>query len=694
MKFRNMSACLALALAVMLALPLFVSCTGTEPAQQKKTPVLSDVTPGVVSGNVKITSKDDLSGSVTVISSTGHNATIRGGGARVADGVIEITQSGIYWLSGTWNGSVRVAPEPDADGDLAVRGSVELVLGGFSATAADGPALIIEKASVAVLTLADGTDNILADAENYSAAAKADGCDAVLFAKCDLILRGTGKLTVTGHSDSGIKCKDLLTVEGGTYEVSAPANGITGRDAVLIGGGDFTVTAGSDALQATEELDKKLGYVAVYGGTFKISAGDEAIAAKTDVLISGGSFDLTAGGSGISAGIGITFSAGTISRLESGNDGLKAKLGEVRLGGGSVTVTAKGDAIDAVGCTVSGGTVSLTSTAKHGINSSGDVAVTGGTLRVTTTGKTYKTSEQARVGRPGSSWGTGSSARAGYDMTDSGLYKINEKGIKAAGDVRFSGGTVVLETTGHAVSADGDVTLQGEADVTIDAWCEGCNSKAVSAAGDITVAGGTLRVERSHNGLDGRNVTLSGGSVTIRATNDGIHAEGASGTTSGPSSGGLNLVTVSGGTAVVDAGGDGIDSKGSIVLSGGAVTLSSASDTAGAPLNRGSGSCSIRYAGGSLFAAGNAGKTEAPSQTASGAKPLILYTGSIPAGTVVAVRDLAGNVLLEGTVTKDAGCVLLGTDGLTVGGTYIVAVGASSATVTLASLLTSVGSGR
>lgn len=695
MKYRNIQRLLTVALAVALALSLLVSCEEPEVQPTKKAPVLSDVTPGVVSGNVKVSSADNISGDFTTISCTGKSASIRGSGARVADGQIEITASGIYWLSGTWNGSIRVVPEADTDGDLAVRGSVELILGGFSAAAADGPALIIEKASVAVITLVDGTENELRDAADYSSAAKANGYDAALFSKCDLILRGTGKLTVTASCKDGIKCKDILTVEGGTYEVSAPGNGITGRDAVLIGGGSFTLSAGSDALQATEELDKKLGYIAVYGGDFRITAGDEAIAAKTDVLICGGSFDLSAGGNGISSGIGLTFSSGTISRLESGNDGLKAELGEVRLGGGSVSVTAKGDAIDAVGCVISGGSVTLKSTEKHGINCAGDVAVTGGTVYLTTLGTAYKTSEAQKSGRPGSSWGTGIGNKgAGYDMTDSGLYKIKAKGIKAAGDILFSGGTVVLETTGHAVTADGNVTLQGNTDITINAWCDGCNSKGISVAGDITISGGTLRIERARNGLDGRNVTVSGGSVSIKAANDGIHAEGAAGTTSGPTSGGLNLITVSGGTVTVDADGDGMDSKGSIVLSGGTVVLAGASDTAGAPLNRGSGSCSIRYTGGSLLALGNAGKTEAPSLTAAGAAPFILYTGQIPADTGITLRELSGNVLLSGTAAKDAGCAILGCDGLTVGSTYILSIGETSVTVTLASLMTSVGNGR
>ena len=695
MKYRNIQRLVSLALAVALAMALLVSCTENETPPAKKTPVFSDVTPGVVSGNVKITSANDISGDVTTISCTGKNASIRGSGARVADGQIEITASGIYWLTGAWNGSVKVAPEADKDGDFAVAGSVELVFGGFTATAADGPALIIEKASVAVVTLADGTENVLRDAADYSAAAKAEGYDAALFAKCDLILRGTGKLTVSASCKDGVKCKDILTVEGGTYEVSAPGNGVTGRDAVLIGGGSFTLSAGSDALQATEELDKKLGYVAVYGGDFRITAGDEAIAAKTDVLICGGSFDITALGNGISAGIGLTFSAGTISRLEAGNDGLKAKLGEVRLGGGSVSVTAKGDAIDAVGCVISGGSVTVKSTEKHGINCSGDVAVTGGSLDLAATGTAYKTSEAQKSGRPGSSWGTGTGkGTAGYDTTDGGLFKIEAKGIKASGDVHFSGGTVVCRTTGHAVDADGDVTVSGTADVTIDAWYDGCNSKGVSAAGDVTVEGGTLRIERSRNGIDGRNVTVKGGTVTVKAANDGIHAEGAAGTTSGPSSGGLNLVTVAGGSITVDAGGDAIDSKGSVVLSGGTALLSGASDTAGAPLNRGSGSCSIRYTGGSLLALGNAGKTEAPSLTAAGAAPFLLYTGTIPAGAEISLRDLAGNVLLSGTAAKDAGCAILGCDGLTVGSAYVLTVGRASVTVTLASLMTSVGSGR
>ena len=694
MRFMKKPTRTAMLLAAVLVLASLAACTRQENTPAKKTPVFSDVTPGVVSGNVTVRSAEDVPGDVTFITCTGSSASVRGSGAAVTDGRIEITTSGIYWLKGSWNGSVTVVPEAESDGELAVRGSVELLLDNFKATSSDGPALIVKKASVAIITLVDGTDNVLTDAETYSAAAKADSYDAALFSKSNLILRGTGKLTVDARYDGGIKCKDILTVEGGEYAVTAPGNGITGHDAVLIGGGTFAVTAGGDAIQATEELDKKLGYIAVYGGSFTAEAGDEAFAAKTDVLICAGDFRIKAGGNGISAGIGLTFSGGTVASLESGNDGLKAKLGEVRLGGGSVSVTAAGDAIDTVACVISGGTASLTSTGKHGINASGDVAVTGGTLSVTTTGLTYKTAASSSSGsHPGSSWGAGT-PNAGYDLTSGGLYKVEQKGIRADGDVIFSGGTVVLKTTGHAVSADGDVSVKGSADVTIDAYAENSNSKGITAAGDITVEGGTLRIERSHNGIDAVNVTVSGGTVSIKSSNDGIHAEGAAGTVSGPTSGGLNLVTVSGGSVTIDASGDGIDSKGSIVLSGGSVSVSGASDTAGAPLSRGSGSCSIRLTGGSLFATGTAGKTEAPLAAASGAVPYVLYTGAISAGDQISVRDLSGQAIIEGVAEKDASCAILGSDKFKTGTAYLVSVGSYTATVTLSGVQTTVGSGR
>ena len=137
-----------------------------------------------------------------------------------------------------------------------------------------------------------------------------------------------------------------------------------------------------------------------------------------------------------------------------------------------------------------------------------------------------------------------------------------------------------------------------------------------------------------------------------------------------------------------------IDSKGSIVLSGGSVSVSGASDTAGAPLSRGSGSCSIRLTGGSLFATGTAGKTEAPLAAASGAVPYVLYTGTISAGDQISVRDLSGRAIIEGIAEKDASCAILGSDELKTGTAYLVSVGNYTATVTLSGVQTTVGSGR
>ena len=64
-------------------------------------------------------------------------AQITGSGAEIADGVITITQGGIYVLSGSLSGQLRVD---------AANQEVQLVLNGVSITSQNGPALWVEQA--------------------------------------------------------------------------------------------------------------------------------------------------------------------------------------------------------------------------------------------------------------------------------------------------------------------------------------------------------------------------------------------------------------------------------------------------------------------------------------------------------------------------------------------------------------------
>lgn len=361
----------------------------------------------------------------TAIALSGDSATASGHNAAAVsvDGsTITITASGTYVVSGTLtDGEIVVA----ADG-----ADVHLVLNGASITNADGPAIDVRDAGSAVLVLARGSDNALADGAAYADTGE-DAATAALFSSdtLTLTLTGTGSLTVTGAYKDGISSKNGLAVTGSpTITVNAADDGLRGKDWLLIDGGTLTVTAGGDGLKSSEDDDETKGFVALGGATVSVTAGDDGVTATTDVTVEGTNLTIAAGGGqasatvqtqpgpdqtdsasssddttakpkGIAAGVSYTQDSGTV-RIDAADEGVQAAF--VNVGGGVLTVDSGDDAINASNgdhtiegyesadsesddgsvLTISGGQVQLDYAGSDGIDSNGSAFVTGGQVLI------------------------------------------------------------------------------------------------------------------------------------------------------------------------------------------------------------------------------------------------------------------------------------------------------------------------
>lgn len=308
-------------------------------------------------------------------------------GVSVSDGVVTITAAGAYRLTGTL-----------ADGQVVVNttdsGNVYLILDNASITNADGSALVIDNAELALVVLADGTRNSLTDGSSYAATGD-DDPNAALFSHTDLTILGGGTLNVTGNYDDGISSKDGLVIVSGTVDVTAKDDGIRGKDYLVIKGGTIQVTSGGDSLKSDNEKDAGLGYVSVASGTLKLSSGDDGIDAWTAIAISGGTTTVAKSVEGLEAK-NISLSGGTVT-VASSDDGINATdsastVGDMEaqagtmlsISGGEVTITADGDGIDSNGdVTMSGGTVRVngpTANNNAALDYNGTFTITGGTL--------------------------------------------------------------------------------------------------------------------------------------------------------------------------------------------------------------------------------------------------------------------------------------------------------------------------
>lgn len=226
----------------------------------------------------------DLTNATTIFLS-GSSATIDGDGAQVDDGVVTITQGGIYAVSGTLAEGRILVNAAEAD--------VIVALSGASITCSYGSPLYIYQAGTATVHLVEGTENVLTDGESYtfadSLSSPADEePNACLYSKADMVIEGAGALTVAANYKNGITSKDTLTIYDGTVTVSAVNHGVNGKDSNTIDSATLTVTCGGDAIRSTNDTDNSLGWVSVSNTALFLNSGEDGIQAETWAAVSSG----------------------------------------------------------------------------------------------------------------------------------------------------------------------------------------------------------------------------------------------------------------------------------------------------------------------------------------------------------------------------------------------------------------------
>lgn len=265
--------------------------------------------------------KRDLAGtyeeSETVkITLSGKTATCESSNVQIENGVVTIKAAGVYVLSGTLTDGTIVVDAGDDD-------KVQLVLDGASITAADYAAVYAKNADKVFVTLAEGTENSLIVSGDY-VQTDDNNVDAVIFAKCDLTLGGSGSLTVRDTVGHGIVSKDDLVVTGGTYTIESQDHCLNGKDSVRIADGTFTLTCDEDGIHAGND-DQQDGYIYIEDGDIDISVGDDAMHAEGLLIITGGDIDISKSYEGIE-GYKILVTGGDID-VAASDDGFNAAGG-------------------------------------------------------------------------------------------------------------------------------------------------------------------------------------------------------------------------------------------------------------------------------------------------------------------------------------------------------------------------------
>ncbi len=533
----------------------------------------------------------DESSAVTV-ELTGDSAAASSDSVQISGSVVQLTQGGTYLISGTLEDGMLVVNAPDTE-------SVQLVFDGVSIASSDCAALYVLEADEVTLTLAEGSENSLANGGSFTPIDD-ENIDAALYSKQDLVLNGSGSLTVTSPAGHGIVAKDDLVITGGALQVTAASHGLDANDSICFTGASLTVTAGKDGLHCENNDDTALGYVSITGGSLTIDAQGDGISAGATLQVTAGTLDILAGGGS-----------------ENGEAESSENWGGF-MGGGP-------------------------------------------------------------GGGPGGWPGSQESTWQEEDST-------SMKGLKSEALMQLDGGTFLIDSADDALHSNASLTVNG-GDYTIAS-----GDDALHAEETLTVNAGTIRISTCYEGLEALHVAVAGGDIRLVAGDDGLNAAG--GTDSSGMNGGRDgmfggggfgggmggssdgSIVISGGTLYINASGDGIDANGTLEITGGVTTVVGPTygDTATLDYD-----VSATITGGIFIGTGASGMAQTFSASQQGV--IALSVGGQSAEAQITVTDSDGATLLSYAPELSYQVLIFSSPELVSGETYTITIGAQSGEV-------------
>ena len=418
----------------------------------------------------------------------------------------------------------------------------------------------------------------------------------------------------------------------------------------LSDGSSYSITDSNSTLDAT--IFSKADLTINGTGTLNIEGNyKHGVVCKDDLIISSGTLNVNSQNVGLCGKDCVKINSGNIT-VNAGSDGIRAdntedaSKGYIYLYGGAVDIIAAND----------------------GIQAETVINIENVDLKITAGG------------------GSGNSLSSSSE---------SYKGLKSSSDIYITDGTFNINSKDDCIHSNGTITISGGA-YTLSSGDDG-----IHADTDLQISGSstTLTINKSYEGIEATNIVISGGNISVTATDDGLNAAGGNNTNSTSDgfmrpgrnnfSSSNGSIKITGGNIYINMSGDGIDANGTLDITGGNITVSGANRGDTAILDFDS---TGTIEGGTFI--GTGASNMAQNFSSSSTQGVIFTTCSTQsAGTKIALKDSSGNIVLSHTADQDFSCIILSHALIKKGETYTLTIGSSTQTIAMSSTVYGSGSG-
>lgn len=402
------------------------------------------------------------------------------------------------------------------------------------------------------------------------------------------------------------------------------------------------------------------------------SPAGHGIVSKDDLVITGGNYTVNSASHGIDANDSIRVSNADI-KIDAGKDGLHAEnnddeaLGYIYISSGNFEIEAEGD----------------------GISAASFLQIENGNINITAGGG-WENGTKESSDFWGGFKGGGKPQRSTIITTTSDDSSTSMKGIKASNKMLISNGNITINSADDAIHSDVSLAIiDGNLKIST-------GDDALHAEQTLDITSGDINITESYEGIEALNINIKGGSIKLKASDDGLNAAGGNdssgiqggrdgmfggmgsgrpgkGNAGGMSSNANGSIEISGGTLYINASGDGIDANGTLLISGGYTTVvgPTQGDTSTLDYDK-----SSTITGGTFIGTGASNMAQSFSENKQGV--IAISVGNQSAKTKIVLKDKNGKEIISYSPELSFQIVIISSPEIKAGETYSISVGSTS----------------